>query len=199
MCLERAVPPKQVRVKAEVTTPYRRTSPSPTAWLLRWRGRAGTQNARLTEAVISSTGASVPAQWTRRRRCRCLEQLETANAAHQERVHALQSEHEQGLAAARQMHAAQQSMCDELSTKRDEALSRLTDAERELQVRAFVLRHVFGRVLRRGFERACRHVSGHMFGHLFGHVFGRVFGPVISKCACLDMRSDMRLHMRPDT
>ena len=37
-------------------------SASPTACLLRGYGRAGTQNDRLGEAVILSTGASIPAQ-----------------------------------------------------------------------------------------------------------------------------------------
>ena len=37
-------------------------SASPTACLLRGYGRAGTQNYRLAEAVILSTGASIPAQ-----------------------------------------------------------------------------------------------------------------------------------------
>ena len=46
-------------------------SPSPTACPLRGYGRAGTQNGRLSEAVILSTGTSIPAQRPRRRRCRC--------------------------------------------------------------------------------------------------------------------------------
>ena len=37
---------------------------------LRGYGRAGTQNDRLSEAVILSTGTPIPAQWTCRRRCR---------------------------------------------------------------------------------------------------------------------------------
>ena len=44
----------------------------PTACPLRGYGRAGTQNDRLGKAVILSTGAPLPAQWTRRRRCRCV-------------------------------------------------------------------------------------------------------------------------------
>ena len=45
-------------------------SASPTACLLRGCGRAGTQNDRLGEVVILSTGAPAPAQWTCRRPCR---------------------------------------------------------------------------------------------------------------------------------
>ena len=45
-------------------------SASLTACPLRGYGRGGTQNNRLSKAVILSTGTSVPAQWTCRRRCR---------------------------------------------------------------------------------------------------------------------------------
>ena len=45
-------------------------SASPTACPLRRYGRAGAQNDRLSEAVVLSTGTPIPAQWTRRRRCR---------------------------------------------------------------------------------------------------------------------------------
>ena len=45
-------------------------SASPTARLLRGDGRASTQNDRLSEAVILSTGTSIHAQWTCRRRRR---------------------------------------------------------------------------------------------------------------------------------
>ena len=44
-------------------------SASPTACPLRGYRRAGTQNDRLSEAVILSTGTPIPAQWTCRRRC----------------------------------------------------------------------------------------------------------------------------------
>ena len=46
-------------------------SASPTACPLRGYGRAGTQNNRLGEAVMLSTGTPLPAQWTCRRRCQC--------------------------------------------------------------------------------------------------------------------------------
>ena len=45
-------------------------SEAPTACPLRGYGHAGTQNDRLFEAVILSTGTPIPAQWTCRRRCR---------------------------------------------------------------------------------------------------------------------------------
>ena len=45
-------------------------SASPTACQLCGYGHAGTQNDRLSEAVILSTGTPIPAQWARRRRCR---------------------------------------------------------------------------------------------------------------------------------
>ena len=45
-------------------------SASPTACLLRRYGRAGTQNCRLGEAGILSTGTPIPAQWRCRRRRR---------------------------------------------------------------------------------------------------------------------------------
>ena len=60
-CLAHAYPP---------TSCQRSTSASPTACPLRGYGRAGTQNDRLAEAVVLSTGTSVPAQWACRRRCR---------------------------------------------------------------------------------------------------------------------------------
>ena len=44
-------------------------SASPTVCPLRGYGRAGTQNHRLGEAVILSTGTPIPAHWTCRRRC----------------------------------------------------------------------------------------------------------------------------------
>ena len=43
---------------------------SPTACPLRGSGRAGTQNDRLSEAVIWITGTSIAAQWACRWRCR---------------------------------------------------------------------------------------------------------------------------------
>ena len=46
-------------------------SASPTARPLRGCGRAGSQNDRLSEAVIWNTGMPTPAQCTYRRRCRC--------------------------------------------------------------------------------------------------------------------------------
>ena len=45
-------------------------SASPTAFPSRGYGRAGTQNDRLGEAVILSTGTPIPARWACRRRCR---------------------------------------------------------------------------------------------------------------------------------
>ena len=45
-------------------------SASPTACRLRGYGHAGTQSDRLGEAVILSTGTTIPAQRTCRRRCR---------------------------------------------------------------------------------------------------------------------------------
>ena len=45
-------------------------SASPTASPLRGYGCVGTQNHRLAEAVVLSTGTPIPAQWTYRRRCR---------------------------------------------------------------------------------------------------------------------------------
>ena len=45
-------------------------SASPTACPLRGSGRAGTQNDRLSEAVIWITGTSIAAQWACRWRCR---------------------------------------------------------------------------------------------------------------------------------
>ena len=54
-------------------------SGSPTARPLRGYGRAGTQNDRLSEAVILSTGTTIPAQWTCRRRCRDIVMSVTAS------------------------------------------------------------------------------------------------------------------------
>ena len=45
-------------------------SASPTACPFRGYGRDGTQNDRLGEAVILSTGTAIPAQWACHRRCR---------------------------------------------------------------------------------------------------------------------------------
>ena len=60
--------------KASLTTfakyPVPSISASLTACLLRGYGRAGTQNDRLSEAVILSTGTPIPAHQTSRRRCR---------------------------------------------------------------------------------------------------------------------------------
>ena len=50
--------------------PVIRISASPTACPLRGHGHAGTQNDRLSEAVVLSTGMPIPAQWRCRRRCR---------------------------------------------------------------------------------------------------------------------------------
>ena len=60
-------------------------SASPTACPLRGYGRAGTQNDRLGEAVVLSTGTPLPAQCTCRRRCRYVVML------HVVREHVLQS------------------------------------------------------------------------------------------------------------
>ena len=61
---------KPVRSRALYRLYIGSISASPTACPLRGYGRAGTQNDRLSEAVISSTSTPIPTQWTRRRRCR---------------------------------------------------------------------------------------------------------------------------------
>ena len=65
---------KKVMVRRETATAYSRRqtgfNASPTACLLRGYGHAGTQNDRLAEAVILSTGTPIPTQWTCRRRRR---------------------------------------------------------------------------------------------------------------------------------
>ena len=58
-------------------------SASPTACPLRGYARAGTQNDRLGKVVILSTGASIPAQWACRRRCRALADSRLAEVASQ--------------------------------------------------------------------------------------------------------------------
>ena len=58
-------------------------SASPTACLLRAYGRAGTQNARLGEAVILSSSTPIPAQETCRRRCRDRADIEQSSVRSQ--------------------------------------------------------------------------------------------------------------------
>ena len=65
-----SAPPSLVCEHGSADLEAQAISASPTACPLRGYGRAGTQNDRLSEAVILSTGTPIPAQWTCRRRRR---------------------------------------------------------------------------------------------------------------------------------